>query len=189
MKAIRNSKNATKTSKRKCTGACCKVLNVQKYFRKKTGKDANYGDGYDRECKGCVYIKAKVRREKTKNNSCVGDSIKANHLFNGAKRRAKLAGVAFDSKIKDHIEDALDIGFCEVTDQAFVYNREDMHAMTPSLDRKIPKKGYVCGNIQVVTLGYNRLKGPGTHEDAVLVARATVKTADRENKFKRGRIH
>lgn len=45
----------------------------------------------------------------------------------------------------------------------------------PSLDRMRASKGYTRGNIRVVLLGVNALRGSGTNEDMLLIARAVMK--------------
>jgi hypothetical protein len=45
----------------------------------------------------------------------------------------------------------------------------------PSLDRMQANRGYTRSNIRVVLLGVNGLRGGGTNEDMLLIARAVVK--------------
>jgi hypothetical protein len=83
-----------------------------------------------------------------------------------ARKRAKHAGVPFDLRAED-----LEVpSHCPVLGIPIVLgggrNRED----SPSLDRINPAKGYVKGNIAVVSSRANMLKNCGTAEEHARIA-------------------
>lgn len=82
-------------------------------------------------------------------------------LYYRAKRRATTQGIPFDINIADICIPAL----CPILKIPFGAGTE----YTPSLDKIIPKLGYVRGNIQVVTNRANRLKTNGSLEEFRLI--------------------
>ena len=88
-------------------------------------------------------------------------------LFNSAKRRAKVNGLDFNIEQEDivvpkkcpalGIELAVGIGYA--------------HDNSPSLDRIIPEKGYVKGNVIVVSHKANSIKNNATIKDLEKVYR------------------
>ena len=79
-------------------------------------------------------------------------------MWNRAKFRAKEKGLPFDLVIDDiKIPE-----FCPVLGVPFIESDPDY---TTSLDRLIPEKGYVKGNIMVMTNKANRMKSNATKEE------------------------
>jgi hypothetical protein len=79
-------------------------------------------------------------------------------MYHNAYRRAKELQIPFDIMYKDiHIPDCCPVlGFKLTSD-----NRET----NPSLDRIVPKLGYVVGNVQVISMRANRLKSDASIEE------------------------
>ena len=127
-----------------------------KYF---TGKPCSRGHLAHRHTRnrGCVECEALratgdkqiYRREmRTRNPVLV--------LFKNAKARAKLRDIPFEIAIKDIVwTDA-----CPCCGHPFVLGSPVKRPvpLTPSLDRKVPEKGYVPGNIVVLCHRCNTLK-------------------------------
>ncbi len=65
-------------------------------------------------------------------------------------------------------------GKCELTGIPFVVEGKHGKFFSPSLDRIDPKLGYVDGNCRFILFAVNTLKGVGTDEDMMLVARGLV---------------
>jgi hypothetical protein len=82
-------------------------------------------------------------------------------LIRNAKYRASSAGLPFDLTSEDiSIPD-----FCPVLGIPIVYGSKGPKAGSPSLDRFIPKLGYVRGNVAVISWRANNLKSDGTLEE------------------------
>lgn len=77
-----------------------------------------------------------------------------------AKVRAESYGVPFDITLEDlKYED-----YCPVFGTKFEWGSQITN-QTPSLDRVIPEKGYVKGNVRVISMRANRLKNNATVEE------------------------
>lgn len=81
------------------------------------------------------------------------------NMYHNAKRRAKDIGVPFDISFRDiHIPE-----YCPVL--GIKLYQEGLFETSGSLDKVIPEKGYVKGNIKVISMRANRLKSDGTLEE------------------------
>lgn len=86
------------------------------------------------------------------------------------QRRARIGGIKFNLTIED----------CQVPDRCPVLDIElkvggGRNCLTsPSLDRIIPKKGYVKGNVRVISWRANELKGNATLDEVAAVLRYMV---------------
>jgi len=78
-----------------------------------------------------------------------------------ARRRAKVAGLPFNLTVGDIIIPE----YCPVLGIKLEPGSKKYHAASPSLDRIVPEKGYVKGNVAVISFRANRLKGDGTIEE------------------------
>jgi len=82
-----------------------------------------------------------------------GKSVR-NRLHNGASKRAK------EGKLEFNIfsEDIILINECPFLNVPLEYSNSEATDFSPSLDRIDPTKGYVKGNIQVISFLANRMK-------------------------------
>lgn len=89
-------------------------------------------------------------------------------LLNYAKRRAMKQGVRFDLKESDFTIPE----YCPVLAIPLYRNRggHRQAANSPSLDRIKPDKGYVVGNVIVVSSRANSIKGDATRDELMRVA-------------------
>lgn len=84
-----------------------------------------------------------------------------NWLYYNAKARAKKEGLPFDIAADDiNIPE-----FCPVIGIRLVIGDGSIRKQSPTLDRIIPSKGYVKGNIAVISMKANRLKNDGSLEE------------------------
>lgn len=86
----------------------------------------------------------------------------------GAKARAKRAGVAFDID-KAFIRSILPT-HCPVFGTVFVWFGQKLRPDSPSLDRLDPAKGYVRGNVAVISQRANAIKSDATASEIEAVA-------------------
>lgn len=82
-------------------------------------------------------------------------------LWHLAKTRAQKAGVPFSLKLEDIIVPAI----CPVFGTPLVRGIKKKHNNSPSIDRVIPTKGYVAGNIRVISYRANWLKQDASVEE------------------------
>ena len=80
------------------------------------------------------------------------------HLFNESKRRAKKKGWEFNLELSDIIIPVV----CPVFGMPLVLGSGDN---SPSLDRIDSSKGYLKGNVRVISWKANRIKSDATAED------------------------
>lgn len=113
-------------------------------------------DGYRYECKTCV--RANTNNEaKRKYNANWRSANPERYMLNAARSRAKLLGYAFDI-------DASDIAIpshCPVFGIP-LFQGERSNPNSPALDRIHNDRGYVKGNVIVVSHRANTLKGSAT---------------------------
>lgn len=86
----------------------------------------------------------------------------------GAKARAAKAGVAFDLD-KEYVR-SIAPDTCPVLGLPFVWYGESLRPNSPSLDRLVPEKGYVRGNVAVISMRANAIKSDASVEEIEKVA-------------------
>ena len=135
---------------------------TNKYRQTEKGKAAF--KKYEQSDKSKERIKRYRATEKAKllmkiSNKRFRDSLRgrAKRLFDKAKERAHNKNLPFTITI-DEIETRLERGVCEATGSRLIFDDGRANPYGPSLDQKIPGKGYAIENCQVVALWYNRLK-------------------------------
>jgi len=128
--------------------------------RKRAYKAKHAENERKRRHKNIEETRAKDRMRKTTN--------RAAYLVNHARRRAKKLCLEFAITV----DDIGQIGtHCPIL--GIEYNHEACHAtkdFSPSLDRIDNAKGYVSGNVQVISWRANRLKSNGTAEEFEKIA-------------------
>lgn len=82
-------------------------------------------------------------------------------LFRSAKQRSKNEGVVFNLEVQD-IEVHSNCPVCNV--EMKVSSKKGGTTSSPTLDKIIPEKGYVKGNIAVICKLCNSTKGSGSAE-------------------------
>lgn len=88
------------------------------------------------------------------------------HMLTRARVRAKERGVPFDITKDDVVLPTK----CPVFGKKLSIGDGAPHAWSPELDRIVPSKGYVKGNVIVVSRKANRIKTDATPEDVQKVA-------------------
>lgn len=147
---------------------------LSEFYRRKDNKTGLYN-----RCISCVRTSEKKRRadnretrnkrarEYLKNNVAAG-------LLGHARRRAEDAGVPFCLKAEDiHVPE-----FCPVLGIRLERNgqRGPRHS-SPTLDRFVPSRGYVVGNVHVISHLANSIKNSATPEQIMAVAKWAERTA------------
>jgi hypothetical protein len=106
---------------------------------------------------GCLRIKAARERARIHGRSQSTEFC----LWSSAKIRADKAGLPFDITVKDVVVPE----FCPVFGIRLKRAEGTRRGESPSLDRFDMAKGYVKGNIRVISWRANRLKSDMTLED------------------------
>lgn len=91
-------------------------------------------------------------------------------MFQSAKIRARQYGVPFSLTVKDVKSLWPKDGLCPVLEiplQHSVKSTGGMSVNSPSLDRIVPGKGYVLGNVAIISVRANRIKSNETDPEAI----------------------
>ena len=108
-------------------------------------------NGHSLECSDCRYKKIAESRFNLKHGKT---GSKEYSMFQSAKARAKRAGLRFDLSVEDIVIPEK----CPLLGTALDLNSASIAANSPSLDRINPDKGYVKGNVWVVSFRANAIK-------------------------------
>jgi hypothetical protein len=107
---------------------------------------------------------------------------RAQRLFASAQRMAKKHGLPFDLDV-EWIEKKLVAGKCDVSGLPFTFTSlktgkggvGSQNPFSPTLDRRLVKKGFVKSNVSVVVWMYHAGKQNVSHETFMQLCRALVR--------------
>lgn len=147
----------------------CRTCNIEKpidRFKTSMRKD---GSLRVHECKDCVNTKHRARRravpgrlEKMRDEARDWRANNpAEYLIRAAKTRAKKRCIPFDITAEDIFIPAL----CPVLNVKLEFAPEVHSPYSPSIDKFDPEKGYVRGNVYVISHRANSIKNRGTLEE------------------------
>jgi hypothetical protein len=112
-------------------------------------------------------VDAKFRAEVQQGHRVWVQAHPINAMLHKAKERAIKHRVPFDLKPEDiHIPKR-----CPVLGKKLVQNKKNSGMNSPSLDRILPSKGYVKGNVLVVSQQANNIKSNATPEQVLRVGK------------------
>lgn len=95
------------------------------------------------------------------------DRVARSRLLKNAKVRAGALGLPFNLTLADiEIPEV-----CPVLGIQIVFGRGQVQSGSPTLDRVLPEKGYVRGNVAVISHRANQIKSNGTVEEHEAVLR------------------
>jgi hypothetical protein len=144
-------------------------------------------DGVRNACKACKKItdgndwlkrrdkKMVINKKYKQRNKCrvlakmrdYRDNNRESIMLAVVKKRAKKIGVPFHLTIKDIVIPEC----CPLLGIKLKYNgTRNNRDSSPSIDRIVPRKGYVTGNIKVISYRANRIKNDATPEELILSA-------------------
>ena len=86
-------------------------------------------------------------------------------IYHNAKKRAKRLRILFDLNLEDIVIPAK----CPLLGIPLVLDHTTMCDDSPSLDKLIPSKGYVRGNILVISMRANRIKQNASIDELMLL--------------------
>jgi hypothetical protein len=158
----------------------CKICHTEKTLNS-FYKNKYKSMGRDYEC-----IECKKNTTKTENHRKYKKEYKQNNpekvLLSLAKSRAIRDNIPFDITIEDIVIPEV----CPVLGIPMFRGNGKPCNNSPSLDKIIPEKGYVKGNVRVISHRANALKGDGTAEEHLRISKyiteCITQTTQMENK-------
>lgn len=136
-------------------------------------REGNYDDGVMRQCTCCQTMFKKASKTVTLCNECNSERVKSQPLekkmWRRAKNRATENGIDFDIEVSDIVIPNI----CPILGIPLKENKGKSGAYrdSPSLDKIDPTKGYVKGNVQVVSQLANGMKHNATTEELITFAK------------------
>ena len=123
------------------------------------GKESRKRDGLNSRCKKCHYQRISTYQKQNPEKT----------LLSACKTRAKKRGLPFNLEVKDIIipEKCPMLGIKLESGRG----RRGIFDSSPTIDRIIPEKGYIKGNIQVVSGRANMIKSNATPDELMAVAK------------------
>lgn len=97
-------------------------------------------------------------------NSLKSESLKRNFeagMWRAAKRRARIKGLEFNIEVADIVIPEI----CPILEVPLVLGTKDNYEYTPSLDRIDNSKGYIKGNIMVISKKANSMKNSASLQE------------------------
>lgn len=98
------------------------------------------------------------------------------YLLNACRCRARKQGIPFDLTAEDIIIPKT----CPVFGIPLFHGTKGFHENSPSIDKIIPEKGYVKGNVVVISFKANRMKQNATTQELIRLSNFFEKL-EREN--------
>lgn len=132
------------------------------YKKNKDGKVT--GDGRRSNCRKCENLRRK--------NSYYKNPI--TRMLMNAKTRARTLNLDFNIT---H-EDVPIPKKCPILEIEFIQGTKGNYSFTPTIDRIIPSKGYIKGNVKVISMLANKMKNSATREECVKFAKNIIKYYD-----------
>lgn len=140
-------------------------------------REGYYVGEFDRECTNCGQIFPKKSKTVTLCNDCNSSRVKGESvdlkMFRRAKQRAKDKGLEFDLTYEDVVVPK----HCPILgiELKMHKGRSGGNPNSPALDRVDNNKGYVKGNVMVMSHLANMMKSSATTEEMVLFAEWVIK--------------
>jgi hypothetical protein len=97
-------------------------------------------------------------------------------MFNIARARARKRGLSFELTLDDIVIPDV----CPVFGMPLVKSKGSVSDDSPTLDRKDPSKGYVKGNVWVISYRANMLKSNATSAELLRVAEVIKQIEDEQ---------
>ncbi len=143
-------------------------------------REGHYDDGVTRACTKCGNIFQKTSKTVTLCKECNTNRVKSQSLekkmWRRAKARAALNGLEFNIEVEDIIIPDV----CPILGIPLKENKGKPGAYkdSPSLDKIDPSKGYVKGNVQVISQQANQMKFNATRDELFKFAKYILENGD-----------
>ena len=132
----------------------------------------------ERECTKCGVMFPKTSKTVTMCNKCNSNRVKGESveqkMFRRAKSRAKERGIKFDLEISDVVIPT----HCPILglELKMYSGKSGGRPNSPALDRIDNNKGYVKGNVMVMSHLANMMKSSATTEQMIMFANWVIRT-------------
>lgn len=137
--------------------ACCIVKPLEEFYTlKRKG-----GIIYKNQCKRCTLIILSAQKKERKRNN------PGRILWRTARQRALKKGIKFSIKVSDIIMPE----YCPILGIKLAIGDGRIEDASPSLDRIVNKKGYVKGNVHIISNRANRIKNDSTLQELISIVR------------------
>lgn len=100
-------------------------------------------------------------------------------MWRAAKRRAEKKGIDFNITPEDIIIPEK----CPLLEVPFIYGTENNYDYTPSLDRIDNTKGYIKGNIQVISMKANSMKNSASFDELLTFCKNILRYSPNNGKY------
>lgn len=164
---------------KKACSACKKVKDLKEFYNHNCTKDGKTG-----QCKECMTAYRKRNAEKAKkyakkyregNRDIVNKKKREAYknlevrqkLLSQCRNRALRKGIPFNLDIEDIIIPDI----CPLLEVNFILGTKGNYEYTYSLDRIENDKGYIKGNVQVISKKANSMKNNATKEELITFAK------------------
>lgn len=154
------------------------TFGIHRYYR--DGNGVVQSVGYEGACKKCMVKKRSDHSRRIKSDY----KWYCKKLLSQVRHRAKVDGVPFNLTVEDLINKFEEQnGVCRYSGVHLDFTLESEkkgmpHRDFPSLDRRVPKTGYVYGNIDWVTYAVNRMKNDFSEEEFLNLCGLIIKRED-----------
>ena len=135
----------------------------------RTNREGYLVSDNERECTKCHKIFQKTSKTVTLCNNCNSERVKCtsieSKMYQRAKCRAKVKGLAFTIEVSDIIVPK----FCPILNVELQSKKGNPggQKVSPALDRIDPTKGYVKGNVRVISHLANMMKSHATELEMI----------------------
>jgi len=141
-------------------------------------REGYYVGESDRECTNCGMIFRKTSKTVTLCNDCNSSRVKGESVEKKMLRRAKQRAKDKDIEFNLAIEDVVIPSHCPILgiELKMHKGRSGGNPNSPALDRVDNDKGYVKGNVMVMSHLANMMKSSATTEEMIKFAEWVIKT-------------
>lgn len=156
-----------------CT--CCKLSkNIENFPKTKTTPSSKIY--YKNLCKKCNYInkkdyfinyRKKYSEKYREQSRRWKETNRERHLLMRTKNRAKLKELDFNLELSDIIIPE----FCPILGIKLEFNKGKVKDNSPSIDRTDSEKGYIKGNVIIISYRANVIKNCGTSTEHEKIAK------------------
>jgi hypothetical protein len=144
----------------------CKSCCAEKH--KNSGYAKKYNNVRKQKIHNDPVFKAKINKQKQESRLRNIPSV----LLKSCKDRALKKGLEFNLTLEDIVIPDM----CPILLQPIVQGNKDNYKFSPSVDRIDNTKGYIKGNVQIISMKANTIKNSATIEELILFAEWVNKT-------------
>lgn len=127
-----------------------------------------------KKCKKCLYSEEVESRKNKMNGTESGDLFYVRKiLLNTAKNRSKVKSLDFNLTLDDLVNVKNKV--CPISGQSIIYKSGVDYKRSASLDRVDPNKGYISGNVNIISYEGNSLKNRNNLPSTIRIMKYIVK--------------